>query len=314
MSDWIVQANPKMYDVHAAVETARADWWRTPRYRKEISVGDRIWLQIVGPVDPGIYYIASFTSLPYEKPDSEFGPWHSDIQYDYRISPPLLRVEALADSVLGEFRPLRGFQGTMARVPDDIVARLLHLTESRRVALDRAGPAPRDADVNGAITRHNLTVRQELKAAIRELSPGDFELLVAKLLAALGFEVEHVGQSGDGGVDAVAVLSLSGLTSVLTRVQAKRWTNSVSSPTVRELRGALRVDERGLIVTTAEFTADARKEAEAEGKARIGLVGGEELVRLCVEHGIGVEERKVSLIELDPHTLVSADDSPKQNL
>jgi len=314
MSDWIVQANPKMYDVHAAVETSRADWWRTPRYRKEISVGDRIWLQIVGPHDPGIYYIASFTSLPYEKPDSEFGSWHSDIQYDYRIQPPLLRVEALADCVLGQFRPLRGFQGTMARVPEDIVARLLHLTEGRRVPLDHAGPSPRDADVNGAITRHNLTVRQELKAAIRELSPNDFELLVTKLLAALGFEVEHTGQSGDGGVDAVAVLSLSGLTSVLTRVQAKRWTNPVSSPTVRELRGALRVDERGLIVTTAEFTIDAKKEAEAEGKARIGLIGGEELVRLCVEHGIGVEERKVSLIELDPLTLTSIDDSPKQSL
>ncbi len=83
---------------------------------------------------------------------------------------------------------------------------------------------------------------------------------------------------------------------------------------MRELRGALRVDERGLIVTTAEFTTDARKEAEAEAKARIGLIGSEELVRLCVEHGIGVEERKVSLIELDPRTLTSVDDSPKQNL
>lgn len=285
-----------------------------PKYRKEISVGDRIWLQIVGPQDPGIYYVASFTSLPYEKPGSEYGPWHSDIQYDYRIQPPLLRIEAVDDPVLGRFRPLRGFQGTMAPVPEEIVARLLHLTESRRVPLDRAGASPRDADVNGAITRHNLTVRQELKAAIRELGPNDFELLVVKLLAALGFEVEHTGQSGDGGVDAVAVLSLSGLTSVLTRVQAKRWTHSVSSSTVRELRGALRVDERGLLVTTAEFTMDARNEAEAEGKARIGLIGGEELVKLCVEHGIGVEERKVSLIELDPLTLTSVDDSPKQGL
>ena len=83
---------------------------------------------------------------------------------------------------------------------------------------------------------------------------------------------------------------------------------------MRELRGALKIDERGLIVTTAEFTTDARQEAEAEGKARIGLVGGEELVRLCVEHGIGVEERKVSLIELDPVTLVSINDSPKRGL
>ena len=191
---------------------------------------------------------------------------------DWIVQPPLLRVEAVRDPVLGQFRPLRGFQGTMAPVPKEIVTRPLQLTESRRVPLDRASASPRDSDVDGAITGHNLTVRQELKAALRELSPTDFELLVAKLLAALGFEVEHTGHSGDGGVDAVALLSLSGLTSVLTRVQAKRWAHSVSSPTVRELRGALKVDERGLIVTTAEFTADAKQEAQAEGKARIGLI------------------------------------------
>lgn len=314
MADWIVQANPKIYDVHAAVARSRADWWRTPKYRKEICVGDRVWLQIVGPQDPGIYYIASFTSLPYEKSDSDLGPWHSDIQYDYRLEPPPLRVEALADSVLGQFRPLRGFQGTMARVPEGIVARLLGKTEGRRTSLDHGGPAPHDADVNSAIAGHNLAVRRELKTAIRELDPRDFELLVVKLLTALGFEVEHTGRSGDGGVDVVALLSLSGLTSVLTRVQAKRWAHSVSGATVRELRGALKIDERGLIVTTAEFTADAKREAEAEGKARIGLIGGEELVRLCVEHGIGIEERKVSLIELNASTLTSADDAPKQSL
>jgi restriction system protein len=202
----------------------------------------------------------------------------------------------------------------MARVPEDIVARLLEKTEGRRISLDHSGLAPRDTDVNSAIASHNLAVRRELKTAIRELDPRDFELLVVKLLTALGFEVEHTGQSGDGGVDVVALLSLSGLTSVLTRVQAKRRAHSVSGATVRELRGALKIDERGLIVTTAEFTADAKREAEAESKARIGLIGGEELVRLCVEHGIGIEERKVSLIELDASTLTSADDAPQHSL
>jgi hypothetical protein len=62
----------------------------------------------------------------------------------------------------------------------------------------------------------------------------------------------------------------SGLTSVLTKVQAKRWSHSVPGRIVRELRGALRVDEHGLIVTTAEFTPEAIREAAAQGKARIG--------------------------------------------
>ena len=306
MTDWLVQANPKMYDLHAAVASSRDDYWRTPRYRKVIAMGDRAWLQIVGPTNPGIYYIASITSLPYETAGDQYSRWHTDIRYDWRLDPPLLRVESGADPVLGEFAPLRGFQGTLWPIPAEIVARLEEITKGRVVSLGES-PDPNDLDVAHAIKLHNLKVRHELKAAISDLSPNAFELLVVTLLEALGYDVHHTGQSGDGGVDAVAVLSLEGLTSVVTRVQAKRWSHSVSGKTIRELRGALLVDERGLVVTTAEFTDQARQEAAAEGKVRIGLVGGEKLAQLCVENGIGVQERRVSLLELDPEGLAADD-------
>jgi hypothetical protein len=68
MTDWLMQANPKMYDLHAAVAASRAHNWRTPKYRKAVSVGDRAWLQVVGTNEPGLYYIASVTSVPYETP------------------------------------------------------------------------------------------------------------------------------------------------------------------------------------------------------------------------------------------------------
>ena len=44
-----------------------------------------------------------------------------------------------------------------------------------------------------------------------------FELFVVRVLTELGFEVKHTGRTNDGGVDAEAVLSLEGLTSVLTK-------------------------------------------------------------------------------------------------
>ena len=307
MTDWLMQANLKMYDLHAAVAASRADNWRTPKYRKALSVGDRAWLQIVGPHEPGLYYIASITSVPYETPESGYSRWHTDIRYDFRLDPPLLRAQLTSDPVLKEFAPLRGFQGTLTPVPAQFVARLDELAQSRLVSLGK-DPGPDDLDIGRAIERHNLKVRQHLKAAIKELSPEAFEYLVVSLLEALGYDVRHTGRGGDGGVDAVAVLSLGGLTSVVTRIQAKRWTHSVSGATVRELRGALKIDERGLVVTTAEFTPAARSEAEADGKARIGLVGGEELARLCAAHGIGVQERRVDLLELDPLGLTTADE------
>jgi restriction endonuclease Mrr len=111
------------------------------------------------------------------------------------------------------------------------------------------------------------TVRQELKQAITALDPAAFEVFVVRVLTELGFEVEHTGRTNDGGVDAEALLSLEGLTSVLTKVQAKRWSHSVSGRIVRELRGALRVDERSLIVTTADLTR-RRRFVKPQRKAR----------------------------------------------
>ena len=58
MADWIFQGNRRHYDLDAAVTASREHWWGTPRYRDRMAVGDRVWLQIVGPKDPGIYYAA----------------------------------------------------------------------------------------------------------------------------------------------------------------------------------------------------------------------------------------------------------------
>lgn len=40
---------------------------------------------------------------------------------------------------------------------------------------------------------------------------------------------------------------------------------------------------------TAEFSRDAEHEAAAEGKAKIGLLGGDALVRFRSERGVGVD-------------------------
>ena len=74
MADWIFQANPKRYDVHAAVARSPRDWWNTPRHRDRIALNDRVWLQIVGPDRPGIYYLATIVSLPMTALKKSLGP------------------------------------------------------------------------------------------------------------------------------------------------------------------------------------------------------------------------------------------------
>lgn len=62
--------------------------------------------------------------------DPVYGRWRTDIRFDDRLSPPLLRAELLEDVRLGSFRPFRGVQGSTVPVPPDVAAALA----------DRAGP------------------------------------------------------------------------------------------------------------------------------------------------------------------------------
>ena len=184
MTDWIFQANPKRYDVHAAVARSSQDWWNTPRCRDRIALNDRVWLQIVGRDRPGIYYLATIASLPYESPEGEFGPWHTDIRWDYRIDPPLARSELADDPVVQSFWAFRGFQGSNVPVPAEIASRLMELARPRLVGLggEKHPGAAEGLGVSVAIERHNSAVRQKLRQAIIALDPTDFELFAVRVL------------------------------------------------------------------------------------------------------------------------------------
>ena len=135
MADWIFEGNPRHYDLEAAVASSREQWWGTPHFRDQMAVGDRVWLQVVGPKDPGIYYIATITSPTYEHAVQPSEPrhfrWRTDIRFDYRVQPPLLRSELEADAELGSFRPFRGFEGSNVPVPPEIASALAARTASR---------------------------------------------------------------------------------------------------------------------------------------------------------------------------------------
>jgi hypothetical protein len=142
MNDWIFQGNSKQYDLDAAIAASRLHSWRTPRYRDRTAAGDGVWLQVVGRHEPGIYYLATITAPTYSDPewrdgDSPYARWRTDVRFDYRIDPPLLRAELLATAGLASFRPFRGFQGSTVPLPADIAAALRTRAAPR---LDALGP------------------------------------------------------------------------------------------------------------------------------------------------------------------------------
>jgi restriction system protein len=128
-----------------------------------------------------------------------------------------------------------------------------------------------------------------LLKVLRTMDPSAFERLAQRLLRESGFvKVEVTGKSGDGGIDGSGVLRMN-LISFHVLFQCKRYAGSVSAGTVRDFRGAMqgRAD-KGLIITTGTFTADARREATRDGAPAIDLIDGEALTDLLKTLKLGV--------------------------
>jgi restriction system protein len=137
--------------------------------------------------------------------------------------------------------------------------------------------------------------RQGLLAQLIKMDPSAFERLCQRLLREFGFiKVEVTGRSGDGGIDGTGVLRVN-LLSFHVLFQCKRYSGSVGAGAVRDFRGAMvgRTD-KGLIITTGTFTADARREATRDGAPAIDLVDGDSLCDLLKDRRLGVS---VELVE-----------------
>lgn len=141
---------------------------------------------------------------------------------------------------------------------------------------------------------------ESLLAVLRAMDPAAFERLAQRLLRESGFvKVEVTGKSGDGGIDGAGVLRVN-LISFQVLFQCKRYSGSVPSATVRDFRGAMqgRAD-KGLIITTGTFTADARKEATRDGAPAIDLIDGDALCGLLRELGLGVRVTPVTTYRVE---------------
>ncbi len=145
----------------------------------------------------------------------------------------------------------------------------------------------------------NRKARKDLLEQIKTITPGDFEDLIGRLLAAIGFEeVEVTSRSKDGGIDVRGTLVVGDVIRTRLAVQVKRWKHNVQAPVVQQVRGSLGAHEQGLVITTSDFSKGARQEAERADATPVGLMDGEQLVALLVENEIGVRRTPLQLIEL----------------
>ena len=141
--------------------------------------------------------------------------------------------------------------------------------------------------------------RSETLDILLNLPPAGFERLAQRLLRESGFtQVAVTGQSGDGGIDGYGTLQINHLVSFKVLFQCKRYTKSVSPSHVRDFRGAMagRAD-KGIIITTGTFTAEARREATRDGVPPIELIDGEKLLDILESFELGL--RPVTTYEVN---------------
>ena len=188
-------------------------------------------------------------------------------------------------------------RGMPSLTSDD--AREIFKAVASQVAKDK--PAKADgvaATEDGTTTEQaeaaGLDYVADVSTKLMALPPAGFERFCQRLLRESGFQqVTVTGRSGDGGIDGIGILQVNTLVSFKVLFQCKRYRGAVGPGHVRDFRGAMmgRAD-KGIVLTTGSFTADARKEAVRDGVPAIELVDGDKLVEMLEQLELGLRPKK----------------------
>ena len=165
------------------------------------------------------------------------------------------------------------------------------LRQTARVSVaDDATEAPKKLSPH-EIEARNAAFKFDVLARLRGLDPYEFEGFVGSLLEEIGFDsVEVTEASGDGGVDVRGIYNTAKLFNDRVAIQVKRYGKNtrVGRPEIQALRGSLAPSERGMIITTSDFTEAAVEEACRAGVQEITLMNGEWLLEEMIKNSFGM--------------------------
>lgn len=136
-----------------------------------------------------------------------------------------------------------------------------------------------------------------------EISPAEFETLIANLFSKMGLDTRQTRLSKDGGVDCVA-FNRDPVLGGKVVIQAKRYRNTVELGAVRDLYGTMMNEgaSKGILITTADFGPGAWKFIEDKP---IELFAGSHLLELLERHaGIKARIQRDPVAEIDDPSIL----------
>jgi restriction system protein len=178
--------------------------------------------------------------------------------------------------------------------------RQAYIVRTREKRLARAAAEVTDTDDSES---DEMSWQERLLDALMAMPPSGFEHLAQRLLREAGFiNATVTGRSGDGGIDGLGVYRMS-LVSFPVFFQCKRYVGSVGAGAVRDFRGAMAGrGDKGLLITTGTFTAEAKAESTRDGAPPLDLIDGKRLCDLLKQYDLGVRTttRTVEDVEVVP--------------
>lgn len=106
-------------------------------------------------------------------------------------------------------------------------------------------------------------------------------------------DFEVVRQSGDNGIDGIIYQDKLGIGRIY--VQAKKWTdNKIQAKEVRDFIGFLRLrgTNKGVFITTSQFTEDALRTVQMNPQNVIILIDGKKLAGHALQFNVGVQVKE----------------------
>ncbi|XQW84938.1 restriction endonuclease [Thalassotalea piscium] len=166
--------------------------------------------------------------------------------------------------------------------------------------LEQENVSTPDEILRAAYKKVNEALAQDILERTRKVTPDFFEDLLIELLVAMGYggagegAAHALGKTGDNGVDGVIDQDPLGVDQIY--IQAKRYAegNNVGAGDIRDFFGALNLKraQKGIFITTSEFTSSAQDTANNLG-TRIVLINGKELAKLMLRYNIGSRDEDI---------------------
>lgn len=253
----------------------------------------------IDEINEKVYVIEGFSDEILQIPHGEKSSY-SEIDYRLHWSRTYLKKFGLIDNSSRGVWTLTNPNIQVNQIKTDEIVRFVRneLNERKpKIVLSKEAPTVEVSEEPNEL----LEWKEVLVETILSIPPAAFERLVQRLLRESGFvEVEVTGRSGDGGIDGKGIARMSGLLSFHVIFQCKRYKGSITPSQIRDFRGAMqgRAD-KGIFITTGNFTRDARKEATRDGAPPIDLIDGELLCEKLKEFSLGVTTKVVEEVEID---------------